>query len=141
MKIKTMLSMLIMLAFLSLTACQSTNKQLNSKDLLHHNFVLVSIDDKPFTGDRVPNLEFNENMRVSGGICNRYVGQAELQNNTLTVSNMASTKMICNNELDDLEGSMSKMLVNGAKVTLQGNILTLEDSEQKLTFHLKDAVN
>ena len=133
--------MLTILAFLGLAACQSTNKQVDSKDLLHHNFVLVSIDDKPFTGDRVPNLEFNEDMRISGGICNRYVGQAQLQNSTLTVPNMASTKMICNNELDELEGSMSKMLVNGAKLTLQGNVLTLEDNEQKLTFHLKDAVN
>ena len=142
MKIKTILTAFGVLALLSLAACQSDDsKPLEAKDLLHHNFVLVSIDDKPFSGDKAPSIEFNENFHVSGAICNRYVGKGELQNNTLTVPNMASTKMICNNELDDLEGSMSKMLVNGAKVTLQGNILTLEDSEQKLTFHLKDAVN
>ena len=142
MKIKTILTAFGLLALLSLAACQSDDsKPLEAKDLLHHNFVLVSIDDKPFSGDKAPSIEFNENFHVSGAICNRYVGKGELQNNTLTVPNMASTKMICNNELDDLEGSMSKMLVNGAKLTLQGNVLTLEDNEQKLTFHLKDAVN
>ena len=142
MKIKTMLTVLSVLALLSLGACKGENKQVESKDLLHRNFELVSIDDKTFTGEKVPNLEFNEGMRISGAICNRYVGQAELQNNTLTAPNMASTKMICNDKvLDELESSMSRMLVSGAKVTLQGNVLTLEDSEQKLTFHLKDAVN
>ena len=143
MKIKTILTAFGVLALLSLAACQSDDsKPLEAKDLLHHNFVLVSIDDKPFSGDKAPSIEFNENFHVSGAICNRYVGKGELQNNTLTVPNMASTKMICNDKvLDELEVSMGRMMVTGAKVTFKDNTLTLEDDKQKLTFVLKDAVN
>ena len=142
MKIKTMLTVLSVLLLLGLTACNDNKKPLDSKDLLHRSFVLASIDDKPFTGEKVPTLEFNEGFRVSGAVCNRYVGQAELKDNTLTVPNMASTKMFCNDKvLDELESSISRMLVTGAKVSLENNVLTLEDSSQKLTFVLKDAVN
>ncbi|MEX0632145.1 META domain-containing protein [Serratia ureilytica] len=47
-------------------------------DLLHHNFVLQSVDGEngEATGGRRPaNLEFGENLHVSGAMCNRFFGR------------------------------------------------------------------
>lgn len=112
----------------------------SKQDLLHHTFVLASINGRPFMEkERLPTLEFNEGFRVSGAICNRFTGQAELENGMLTVKQMASTRMLCvDQELNRLESDFSTMLMNGAAVTLAGKTLTLRRDGYALEFTLRD---
>ncbi len=70
----------IFLSFLLLPAvgfaagCASA-KSPTQAALLHRRFVLESIDGIPFaSATRTPDIEFNEGFRVSGQICNRYMG-------------------------------------------------------------------
>ena len=47
-------------------------------DLLHHNFVLQSVDGetaKSPAGGGLLNLEFGESLHVSGAMCNRFFGR------------------------------------------------------------------
>lgn len=112
------------------------------KALIHHNFVLASVNGKPYAHERMtPSIAFNEGLHVSGAVCNRYSGQGELNGNILTVKQMVSTKMFCpEQELNDLERAFALLLINGAAVRLEGQKLFLSSEEYKLEFNLKDLV-
>ena len=112
-------------------------------DLLNRHFELVSVDGKAFTSttSRKPNLEFTEGFRISGGICNRFTGQAELTGNTITAKNMASTRMFCPDDaLNQLEQMFSAMLMHGASLDLTGTTLTLQQGGHTLVYTLRDPV-
>lgn len=115
---------------------------LSEKDLLHHRFVLKTADGVDYsTKERVPTLEFNEGFRVSGGICNRFTGQAKLEGSVLTVKQMASTKMLCVDQaLNALETTFAVMLDKGVAVTLADNVLTLSGDGHVLVYELRDLV-
>ena len=106
------------------------------QDLVHKKFVLAAVDGKPFvTKVRAPTLDFNEGLRVSGAVCNRFNGQAELEDGVLTVKHMASTRMFCpEQELNTLESDFSLMLMHGASIFLAGNTLTLRSDSRSIEF-------
>lgn len=111
-------------------------------DLLHRRFVLESLDGKPFTSSMgAPDIEFNEGFRLSGRICNRYSGQASLENGLLLAPHMAMTKMLCPDEaLNDFETLFGSMLGTGAQVTFSGNTLTLRQGTHVLVYKSADWV-
>ena len=112
------------------------------QDLQHHNYTLVTINGKEYTGERVPSIEFNEGFRASGSMCNGYTGKAELTDNVLTIKQMASTKMLCVDPvLNQLEADFSTMMMEGANISLQNNMLTLSRDDLSLVFKLRDYVN
>lgn len=112
------------------------------QDLLHRRFVLKSANGKDYSQkNRVPDLSFNEGMRISGGICNHFVGQAALDQNTLTAPNMASTKMLCaDQELNELESAFAEMLRAGAAVVLNDEGLILRGDKLEMVFTRADWV-
>lgn len=115
-------------------------KTLAPKDLENRRFVLASVDGKPFkTALNTPDIQFGEGFRVSGGMCNRYMGQGKLVGNVLTVSPMASTRMLCpDDELDKLETLFGRMLEQGAEVSFDGNTLSLKQGGNTLVFTAGD---
>lgn len=134
-------NMLALGAFLCLAACAGAGTPVPA-DLQHHRFVLESVDGNPFVSvTGAPDIEFNQDLRVSGRICNRYAGQAVLENGILTVSRMASTKMLCPDpDLNSLESLFISMLMAGAQVELSGNTLTLRQGGHVLVYRLHDWV-
>lgn len=112
------------------------------EQLLHHNFVLTSIDGKAFTGkEQVPSIEFNEGFHVSGGVCNRFMGQGTLENGVLRIEKMASTMMMCpDQKLNELESTFAAMMGAGAAISLEGKVLTLKEGNRTLVYTLKDYV-
>lgn len=116
---------------------------LTKQMLLHHNFVLTSINGRVFTGtERIPYIEFTEGFRASGRMCNQFTGQADLAGNTLSVKQMASTRMMCPDaELNQFENDFSQMLMEGAKITLDDNMLTLTGNGHVMIFRLQDYIS
>ncbi len=125
-----------------LTAACAGAKSPAMADLQHRGFVLVSVDGAPFTGyEKTPDIEFGQDFRVSGQVCNRYFGQGVLENGILTVGQMASTKMMCAEDaLNRLEDLLAQMLVSGAEVSLADNTLTLRQGGHELVFTARDWV-
>lgn len=131
-----------------LVGCTSNSKQNSVKesDLLHHNFILASVDCtaiKNSTKDPRPlNLEFGENMHISGAMCNNFMGKATLKDNVLTTNPLASTRMAC---LDEQKNRLDRVIANvlnkGAKVDLDQSSLTLTTPEHTLVYNLKDWIN
>lgn len=126
------------------TADQS-GKTVTKEDLLHRNFVLTSIDGKDFVAKHpqpmTPNIEFNEGFRISGATCNRFMGQAELNNGVLSVKQLAGTMMMCvDPTLNQLETTFAQMLQAGADISLVDQNLTLRQGGHVLVYKLKDYV-
>ncbi|MDL2267646.1 META domain-containing protein [Desulfovibrio sp. OttesenSCG-928-G15] len=127
-----------------LTACAATgvgdggSTTVTDKDLLHHRYVLQSINGKDTTfAERTPELEFNEGMRISGLACNRFAGPGTLKDGVLTVPNMVSTMMMCHEpERNDLERKLYAMLRKGARLGLadHNRKLTLSDDKGTTTL-------
>lgn len=107
--------------------------------LAGRHFVLKSVDGVDFSGkERVPEMAFSAELRLSGGICNRFMGQGELSDGTLTVKQMASTKMLCTDEdLNRLEALFAQMLTAGAEINLEGGTLALRRDGHELLFEAR----
>lgn len=126
-------------ALFATVSCAGGNN-ITESDLMHRRFVLESVNGAPFKSEfRTPEIEFGENFRVYGQVCNRYMGQGKLAGDVLTVAQMASTMMLCPDDaLNKLERDFSEMMQNGAKAEFSGNTLTLSGSGQKLVYTASD---
>ncbi|MCL2791261.1 MAG: META domain-containing protein [Desulfobulbus sp.] len=126
-------------------ACGKSNSgesALIPQDLLHHRFVLVSSDGKDFSANkRIPSIEFNEGLRISGTACNQFTGQGHLAGNILTVKQLASTKMLCvDPDLNELENLLQRVLSEGAQLRLNGQNLVIRQNGHELLYKRNDWV-
>ena len=134
---------ILFIVFFLFSGCCTTKKQnIDEAMLLKHSFTLQSVDGVTFKSERViPSLTFNDNMSISGSMCNRFMGQGTLENNILKAQ-MASTMMICpENELNQYEHLLYKMLAEGVELEYSGNILTLRQNDHVFMYKLKDISN
>ncbi len=142
---KKLLSALLPVMFLS--ACVVYNdgskpSTLSYNDLQHHNFVLQSFNGKSITpqGSKMLNLAFNENQQVSGTLCNNFRGVATMSGN-LMKANMASTMMACPDaNLNAAEQALYKAFSQGARLTLNGQTLTIRQGSNTFIYQLRDYV-
>ena len=82
-------------------------------------------------------MAFPEPGRISGsGSCNRYTGSAELGDGTITVGQLASTKMACIPDVDNQERAFLNALQNARRMELVGGELVVhtDSLEQPLRF-------
>lgn len=105
-------------------------------DLLQKNFTLVSVNGKAFTNkDRVPSIHFGEGLRVSGQVCNRFMGNATLKDGVITVPQMASTMMLCADpKLNALEQKFAQIMREGASISLDGDKLGISRGDTRLEY-------
>lgn len=125
-----------------ISAPPPTGTSLTKEQLLHHNFVLTSVNGKTFKGkDQIPSIEFNEGFRVTGAVCNRFMGQGTLESGVLRIEKMASTMMMCpDQKLNELESTFAAMMETGAAISLEGTLLTLKEGNRTFVYTLKDYV-
>ncbi|WP_350304018.1 heat shock protein HslJ [Photorhabdus viridis] len=121
----------------------SATENVSVDDLLHHRFVLMSVNGESSKNQegRVPSIEFGEKLHISGSMCNNFMGQGKLKNGVLTVKNLASTQMLCSDDkLNKWDYLIGKVLADGVKVTLKDQKLILSNHDNKLVYKLKDSV-
>ena len=100
-------------------------------------YYLVSVDGKSFAGGNAPELGFTREGRVVGSACNRFSGDARIADSTLTAKIAATTRMACTRPvLNELEQIVFGMLRNGARISLDGNRLTLTGEGHALVYAL-----
>lgn len=128
-----------------LTGCGiKPHATVTASDLLHHNFVLQSVDGEtagPSPNGGLLNLEFGEKLHVSGAMCNRFFGRGQLRDGVLTVKPLSTTRLLCPDEQRNRwDRVMGAVLENGADVTLSAQRLTLSGSGHTLVYTLRDWV-
>ncbi|AWH87277.1 heat shock protein HslJ [Limnobaculum parvum] len=136
----------LIISAILLSGCTLTDgNAVKESDLLHHNFILIGVDGNRMadtTKEKKPlHIEFEENMHVSGAMCNRFMGQATLKDGVLTAKQLASTRMACIDEqINRLDQVIAATLNSGARVTLDQGVLTLSAAQHTLTYKLSDWV-
>jgi heat shock protein HslJ len=127
---------------------------LRIEDLQHRRWVLNSIDgleladfarqlgfedDAPLT--KVPDLDFGEQGFVSGNTgCNQFQGQARVVDNSLILSQLAVTAMLCGGFAGELELQLQLLYRNPLAISFDDSSLILETSEKVLRYRLRDWV-
>ena len=114
------------------------------EDLLNRRFTLAEVNGKAFDikePAQRPDIEFNEGLQITGRVCNRFRGPAELNDGKLRAENLVSTMMLCvNPELNELERQFFAMLRDGADISLDGNDrLTLKQDGYTLVYEQAEA--
>lgn len=61
--------------------------------LVHHRFVLETVNGQDVPpGVKAPELSFNEDMHISGSMCNQFTGKGSLSEGVLKAKKVAMTK-------------------------------------------------
>ncbi|MDC1287396.1 META domain-containing protein [Gammaproteobacteria bacterium] len=124
-------------------------------DLQHRRWVLHSIDDveladsardlgfeEDTTLAKIPDLDFGEQGFVSGNTaCNQFQGQARVVDNSLILSHLATTAMLCNGFSAELEIQLQLLFRNPLAISRDGSALILTALDRKLYYRLRDWVN
>jgi heat shock protein HslJ len=130
-------------------------KSMRIEDLQHRRWELqridgVELDDYArqlgFDGDttlsKVPDLDFGEQGFVSGSSgCNQFQGQARVVDNSLILSQLATTAMLCNGFAGELELQMQLLFRNPLAIARDGSALILSATDRELYYRLRDWVN
>jgi len=137
--------------------CAQDNVAMSMKieDLQHRRWELQRIDgieledfarQLGFDGDtalfKVPDLDFGEQGFVSGNSgCNQFQGQVRVVDNSLILSQLATTAMLCNGFASELELRMQLLFRNPLAITRDGSALILSATDRELYYRLRDWVN
>ena len=115
-------------------------------DLQHHRWVLESINGNRINAERldnkVPELEIGEQMQASGNAgCNRFFGTATLREDRFIIDPVATTRMLCQPEQNDIENQFVPLLGQESIISIDADKnLFLKTAETQLKFRLEDRV-
>lgn len=126
----------ILALLLILAACAQAGPGPSPESLAGQNFVLQSVDGKPYTlKENTPSIAFDAEMRVSGSICNQFFGRGRLEGSKFTVSGLAATRKLCfEQELNKYEQLISAMLMAGVELEYSADTLTMRQGGHSLVY-------
>ena len=116
-------------------------------DLQHHRWMLESVNgeaiDVGVMSGRIPELDFGEQMHVSGNTgCNRFSGGATLHDKYVRFGRLISTLMSCSPAQNEVERTIQIVMASTEiEVTVNGNYLNLRAGEVSLRYRLQDWVD
>jgi len=132
----------ILLTVFLLKSCGNTKDitvmQENNEDQFIENITgkyLVTILGVNDNLTHVPTLEFDESTnRVSGFAgCNRFFGSYKREGNSITLSQLGSTKMMCGEEANTIENTFLNILNEANKIAIEdGNVILLKNESPLL---------
>jgi len=121
-------------------------KVVTQGDLQHHRWVLESINGNKIGAaqldGKIPELEIGEQMMASGHLgCNRFHGKAALREDRFIIDPVASTRMFCKPEQNDIELLLLQVFAQESTISIDAakNLILITD-DSLLKFHLEDRV-
>jgi len=112
-------------------------EKLDEKKLAQTKWELTELPGLTLPSSAKATLNFGDSLKVSGkSFCNSYGGQAEITDDKISLKNLFSTKMFCQ-DTDAAERNYLQAInqVNTAKI--EGNNLILLNGTQKLLIFKK----
>ena len=135
---KTIFILPLITATFAISGCNKSNN-VKDTDLMHHHFVLVKANGQEIASDKYAELEFGENMTITGKMCNLFSGKVTLNNNIIKGDGLAMTKMVCpDGEQGKLDAIIEDLIVKGAKIELTKDQLILKNEDNELTYKLRE---
>lgn len=116
------------------SCCNCGRKSNDVATLQNTNWELIEMEGQVISrakdADNYTMLLTDDNKINGVGDCNRYFGGFEVNNNTMTVGALASTRMMCPNQAQ--ENAFIKMLSTVNNYKIDGRILMLFNTDNKL---------
>lgn len=142
------------LELLGRCAEEDSSMSIKIEEFHHSRWVLHSIDgvelvdfaaELGFEDDtrlaKIPDLDFGEQGFVSGNTgCNQFNGQARVVDNSLILSQLATTAMLCPGFSGELELRLQLLYRNPLVITRDANVLILSAADSTLDYRLRDWV-
>lgn len=120
-----------------LTACASVEQSASFSELHEHRWNLVSINGAAINSNLHSDLEIDAQLKVNGKAgCNRFFGEAKMTGTKVVAANLATTKMACAAEAEEVERAVLLTLMQGAGVHIAAQQLTLKGKEFTLEYQL-----
>lgn len=126
-----------------LCACQNAS-DIKAEHLMHHHWLLESIDQQKITPNKRRPIDFEvgERLMVNGHTgCNQFFGQGELQQQKLQINGLGTTKQACPIERLWIENAILSTLREGSELQLTQEHLTLKGSRHTLIYQIADWIN
>ncbi|WP_075181075.1 META domain-containing protein [Pantoea sp. 1.19] len=127
----------IALMALTLGGCAGSSQPVTFNTLGDRPWQLYQVDGAAVArhGERLPEIAFSADGRVSGAMCNRFFGQGELVAGRLTVKQLGQTMMLCpEQQLNQWDALIGDQLAKGMSVSRDGQTLTLRGESHTLVY-------
>ncbi|WP_255493515.1 META domain-containing protein [Myroides sp. WP-1] len=119
---------------------EQTETELSSKDLTSSVWILKELQGQAVELDKnfpaIPKLSFTKENNLTGNLgCNNFNSNYLMDNNALTIQQIASTQMACPNL--EIEQNFVEILAKTKSFKIEKDILLLEDQNQEIIAKLK----
>jgi len=142
------------LELLGRCAEEESSMPITIEDLRHRRWVLHRVDgveladlaselgfENNTTLAKIPDLDFGEQGFVSGNTgCNQFNGQARVVDDSLILSRLATTAMLCPGFSGELELRLQLLYRNPLAITREATSLILNAADSKLYYRSRDWV-
>ena len=131
---------------LALFACTSTPQAeiTNQKSAviemvqLQKEWKLIEIDGDSISTSVTSTLHIDSKLKATGNLgCNRFFGSTELNNNSLIINKMGTTRRVCSEEINKIEKTVSETFSDGAQVQVSETQLILKSKMHTLKYTFK----
>ncbi|WNH08430.1 META domain-containing protein [Thalassobellus suaedae] len=117
------------------------SEQEKQTELLSGSYTISSIESNRNLPDNL-NITFDQNTNKVSGFtaCNRFFGTYTIEKNSISISNLATTKMYCKNVMD-IEKHLLKALSNIKTFSIKNNQINLNNGDAILIEASKDSLD
>ena len=135
---KKYLLMILFLLFLAISACAAPATQ-EPADALIGAWKLTAYGPVNAPISALESVEADLMFNVDGTLtgnsgCNGYSGSYTVEGNHISFSPIVSTRMLCDKAIMEQETAIHQVLTGTASFKIQGNQLTLTNSDRMLAF-------
>ncbi|TZF81465.1 META domain-containing protein [Pedobacter sp. BS3] len=117
---------------LSVSACKTLTQSSDQPALENTHWKLIALDQKPVDFGDNAFLELKDGDKISGkAACNSFFGEYEARSKSIKFSKIGSTKMFCNNLMDQ-ENLILTNLQKANRYEIRYGMLYLYDSNMLL---------
>ncbi len=133
----------LLLILFSLSACSavpagSRESQPVTLAQIQKQWQLVAIDGQAIDSGINSTLRVDTQAQAAGKLaCNNFFGTLILQNNSLKMEPMGSTRMMCPKPMDDIEMVVAGVLNDWSEIQFSAAELTLSGKKHTLTYRIK----
>lgn len=132
----------LIFTLITISSCGNSKNTYQMKKLpsetLQGEFVIKSINNSVVSKSDLT-VYFNENESTISGFsgCNQFTGKFILNSNTIKIGPLASTRMLCSEEKNEVETSLLKALSEVTSFELNNDSLKLKNDDTNLIIAVK----
>ena len=137
MKLKLLIIMPLSLALFACSNESNIKETIQPIQLqqLQKNWQLISLDNKAIQANSY--FQISEGVASGNLACNNFTGTVELQENKMRINHIASTRKMCQPELNNIEMTLTSTLSSWSEIAINAQKLTLTSERHTLIYHLK----